>query len=229
MFNKPAVNNIINEELSPFLNDIGYKCTRSKGGDFFYEKTDNINYYSFYCFAQKYSHEFKFIYGFELGINKVYEILNEINLQVPINSIKKSFTGISPGQLLDPLDIFRGYKYFHSKETLITILNEVKTFYWNQVIPFDLRNSNIFELDKHYNSLENFQKDSWGKFPSLNHFHITRLIIAKLANNPQFEIVVERNFQALEEIFIKDGGIFPRNDMTIPEVFASEYLKKLVI
>jgi hypothetical protein len=43
--------------------------------------------------------------------------------------------------------------------------------------------------------------DSTGKSIPISFFHVTRLIIARLANNPNYDEVVEKNYKALEESF----------------------------
>jgi len=141
-------------------------------------------------------------------------------------TIQNSITGISPGLLLDPLHISRAYKYFSTEEALVSILQEVKTFYEQQFVPFCAKYSNFGELDKLINSPADFWIDSNGKSTPISFFHVTRLIIARLANNGNFDEVVERNFQGLAELWKNDGGVYDRNDESKPEVFAAKYLKE---
>ena len=75
-----------------------------------------------------------------------------------------------------------------------------------------------------YNRLDDFRIDA-REFPNLSFFHVTRLIIAKLANDPHFDEIVERNFQALEELWKHEGAVYDRFDESKPEVFTSKYLK----
>ena len=221
---------IVTREVGNMLLPIGYSQVKVKADMVAsYEKNDGKYYYEFHCHTEKYN-EYKLVYAFSLGVNKIVEILKEIDSHVPLSrriyTVQESITGISPGQLLNPLDISRAYKYFATEEALLSILQEVKTFYEQNFVPFCNKYSNVEELDKLINSSADFWIDSTGKTTPISFFHITRLIIARLANNGNFDEVVERNFQALEELWKRDGGVFDRNDGSKAEVFAAKFLKE---
>lgn len=93
-------------------------------------------------------------------------------------------------------------------------------------IPFCEKYSNIAEIDKLMNSSNNFWIDIIGKSTPIAFFHVTRLIIARLANNPNYGEIVEKNFQALEYLWKQEGAVYDRHDETKPEVFAAKYLKE---
>jgi hypothetical protein len=79
------------------------------------------------------------------------------------------------------------------------------------------------------NSPSDFWKVSTGKTIPVAFFHVTRLVIARLANNPDYDMVVEKNIEALEELWKRDGGVYDRNDAAKPEVFASEFLRNKIL
>ena len=156
--------------------------------------------------------------------------MKEIDSHVPLArfkyEIKSSITGISPGRLFDPFAADRVYKYFSTEGELLSILEEVKSFYKETFVPFCEKYSQFSELDKLINSPDDFWIDNTGKTIPISFLHVTRLVIARLAENPNYDDVVEKNFQALEELWKRDGGVYDRTDRSKPEVFAADYLKK---
>lgn len=228
----PELKKIVIDELGNYFGPLGYSRVKT-GSDMVasFAKNDGNYYYDFYSYTNKYN-GYQFVYGFSFGINEVVEILKEIDAQAPLRKLKytipDSITGISPGQLLDPRDPARAYPLVNTEAELRVELEKVKEFYQNKFVPFCEKYSNITELDRLINSPADFWSDSSGKKTGIVFFHVTRLIIARLANNPNFDEVVEKNFQALEEIWRNDGGVYDRTDRTKPEVVAAEYLKKVM-
>lgn len=196
------------------------------------EKDTDVCSYAFYCSMVSYDVH-KLIYGFSLGINKIVSIQSDIDRQVPLsrtpNRVSKQITGISPGLLADPYDLYKGYRFFGNSQELSVIMEDIKTFYKDDFTRFCAQYSDVKELDKQFNSFDNFYREGSGIFPPLTFFHITRLIIARLANNPVYEKVVEKNFEALEYLWERDGGKYDRFDESKPEVFAAKYLRDLSI
>ena len=157
--------------------------------------------------------------------------MGDINAHVPLARYPTEsaffITGTSPGYLHDPFDPAKAYKYFTTEGELLQILNDAKSFYKNDFIPFCKNCSDFVALDKLINSFDDFWPDSLGKKVPLRFFHVTRLIVAQLAKNPNYNEVVERNFQALEKLWKEDGGVYNRFDESKPEVFAAKYLTQL--
>lgn len=230
MIDKTTIRKIVKAEMSDFLSLLNYKMLKSRGEIVAEFVMNDGNYqYGFDCHINKYN-EYQLVYGFSFGINKVVDILGEINSHAPLARYPAEstffITGTSPGYLLDPFDPARAFKYFTTEEELLQILNDAKSFYKKDFIPFCQKCSDLVALDKLINSLDDFWLDSLGKRVPLRFFHVTRLIVAQLAKNPNFDEVIELNFQALEELWKKDGGVYNRFDESKPEVFAAKYLKE---
>ncbi|MET0637924.1 MAG: hypothetical protein ABWZ25_17970 [Chitinophagaceae bacterium] len=226
---KSEIKKIVSRELSSFLSIHGYKPEKVKGDLLVtFEKNDGSYFYDFYSYTNKYN-DYELVYGFSFGIARIVSILREIDLVVPLSTskyeIKPSITGISPGRLLDPYATGRGYTPFNNESGLMAVTEEIKYFYEHTFVPFCEKYSRFEELDKLMNSPDDFWVDSDSKTIPFSFFHVTRLIIARLANNPDFDMVVEKNFQALEELWRKFDGVYDRTDKTKPEVFAVDYLK----
>jgi hypothetical protein len=229
MIKKAAINRIVKTKLGEWLSPQGY-LSINEGPEIIasFEKEDDNYFYSFNCYTEKYD-VFRLVYGFSFGIKRIVEILKEIDAHVMLSrrkyAIKNSITAVSPGLLLDPLHITRAYNTFNTEEELLARLKEIEQFYEQTFKPFCKRFSDINELNSLINSYDDFWKDSWGKHTPIAFFHVTRLIIARMANDPNFEEIVERNFQALEELWKAQGAEYDRTDSSKPEVFAVEYLR----
>ena len=231
MIDKPTIRKIVKSEMSSFLFPLNYKMLAAKGemvAEFVMD--DGKYFYNFYCFTEKYN-AYKLIYGFSFGIESVVKILKQIDAHVPLSrtkyEIKPSITGISPGRLFDPYDPGGGYNYFDTENGLLSVIEEIKSFYKEAFVPFCAKYSSLEELDKLMNTADDFWIDSTGKIIPISFFHVTRLVIARLTNNSDYDMVVNKNFDALEELWKRDGGVYDRFDEKKPEVFAAKYLKQL--
>lgn len=229
MIAKAAIKRIVKTKLGEWLSSQGYKSI-NEGPEIIasFEREDDNYFYSLNCYTEKYD-VFKLVYGFSFGIKRIVEILKDIDSHVALSrgkyTIKNSITGVSPGLLLDPLHIARAYNTFNTEEELLTRLMEIEQFYEETFKPFCTKFSDVNELNRLVNSFDDFWKDSWGKRTPIAFFHVTRLIIARMANDPNFEEIVERNFQALEELWRAQAAVYDRTDSSKPEVFAAEYLR----
>lgn len=231
MINKATIRKIVKEEMGNFLLPLNYKHLKPRDEIVaVFVKNDGDYFYNFHCYTNKYN-KYQLCYGFSFGIARVVKILEEIDSHVPLSrtkyEVKPSITGISPGGLLDPLDPSRGYPFFDTEGGLMSVIEEIKSFYQNAFVPFCEKYCRIEELDKLINSENDFWIDSWGKTIPIAFFHVTRLIIAKLANNPNYDTVVEKNFEALEQLWKREGCVYDRFDESKPEVFAAKFLKQI--
>jgi hypothetical protein len=219
----------LDKYLGVYLNENGYKKATPNGLSL-YTKLTKDNYFSFSCYLSIYN-EYQFHYSFGLGENKVIKVFNEINKKYnnllypkPI----KGFMGIAPHFFVDIFDTGAGYKYFHDEVTLRERLDEVKNFYENEFDDYCAKFCSLMNLDNYFNSPANFCRYKRGLFPTLGFFHVTRLIIAKLSGQYNFEEIVERNFLDIESFWKEDGLVYDRNDFNNPEVCTVDYLRKMV-
>ena len=233
MITKKEIKSKLETNLGNFLNQHGYKKKKVASDmiTLFTNESENYNY-AFSCSSVLYEVH-RLIYGFAFGIKEVVLIQQEIDNHVPLARnkyiIQPYIMNISPGVLLDPFNIYKAYKDIDTEEKLVEVFNDIMNFYNSKFIPFCNQYSNYKNLDKEFNSFDNFYIKGNGIYPSLTFFHETRLIIARLANNPEYEKVVEKNFEALEYLWEQDGGKYDRFDETKPEVFAAKYLRDLKV
>ncbi len=229
--NKKEVNEIVNRKLEPYFLEQGYVSSKPKSEIIFqYTKKDELYAYSGGGYLLKYDKDV-LVYGFSFGINKIVEILREIDSHVKLQkfnpyNINDTFIGISPGVILFPRETSRAYKSFGDAFELELILNDIIVFHRDFFTTFTQKYNNAVALDKLYNRLDDFRTDEIS-FPSLSFLPVTRLIIARLAENPDYEKVVEKNFELLEYLWERDGGKYDRFDESNPEVFAAKYLRNL--
>ena len=233
MIDRKEIREITTSKVSSFLEPLNYiKVKMPSDMLAIFECNDHTHNYRVNLSLIK-IHEYKLIYSYEFGIQKIVDLLKEIDKYIPLSkskyTIKNYITGISPGQLVDPFDIYKAYSFFNSEKQLEKIIDDLKLFYNEKFVPFCIKYSNYKNLDQQFNSFDNFYIKGNGNYPTLTFFHVTRLIIARLANNPEYEKVVEKNFEALEFLWEQDGGKYDRFDETKPEVFAAKYLRDLKI
>ena len=217
----------IKRELEPYFLEQGFTSKNEREFVFSYCSDKDGVSYELDGYLLKYN-EYKFVYRFYFGLQKVVEILKQIDKHVPLKRNKyiigNSLIGISPGSILFPREPERPYKDFDNEFRLKLILFDIQAFYQNYFLRFCSKYSDIRQLNKLYNRLDDFRVDSW-EFPNLAFFYVTRLVIARLANDPCFDEIIDRNFQALEQLWKQEGAVYDRLDESKPEVFAAKYLK----
>lgn len=229
--NTKNIKEILSRDLEPLFVEKGFKTKNESQLVFSYYAEKKDVTYAVDGHLLKYN-DYVLVYHFYFGIKKVVEHLREIDRVVPLDSnkytVSNSLITISPGVVLFPKETDRAYKSFDSDFKLKLILFDIQVFYQDFYLPFCNKFSDIKQLDKLFNRLDDFRTDS-SIFPGLAFFYVTRLIIARMANNPDYDEVVERNFQILEAEFRKFGGTYDRNDETQPVVFAAKYLRDLKV
>lgn len=162
------------------------------------------------------------VYAFGFGINTVLHVAKKIYELYNIKQFRSNiFTNVNPSLLEDSFNMYFKQPEFYSEEDLINVLEGVKIFYLEEALPFFEKYGDVQVLDAMINSPE----DRWIKekrsFPGIGYLPVYRLIIAKLAGRPDFDDLVEFNYDAIQ-IDWKD---FDRNDGSLLEVIASRYLQ----
>lgn len=178
---------------------------------------------------------------FEMGtskrINIVEEILYKINesynlsLKLDQNEWTMAYFGERGKRTLALLEV----EHKDDERGVQTSTKILMDYIANEVLPaYDLYDD-LRELDKTINGEgENFWEDDIGTSKPFNfggHFFARRLIIAKLCNNPRFEIIADRYFTYLEIAMEKQTGQpyhFDRNDLSLPVPATIKYLKENV-
>lgn len=114
-----------------------------------------------------------------------------------------------------------------SENDIINCVADIIDFSKNHALPLIEKANNLKFLDNEING-ENFWETDWQKKFNLGgNFDIKRLIIAKLADNPNFEEVVDKNYKAIEKASEESGYPFTynRNDLSMPVPCVLEILK----
>jgi hypothetical protein len=227
MLKTKEVKDYVKRELEPHFVEQGFTSKTEKEFVFSYSCDNEGTSHELFGYLLKYN-DYKLVYGFSFGLQKVVEVLKQIDKHTPLErrkySIGNTLISISPGSILFPREPERPYKDFDNEFRLKLILFDIQAFYQSYYLPFCNKYSDIKQLNKLYNRLDDFRIDAW-EFPNLGFFHVTRLVIARLANDPNFDEIVNKNFEALEQLWQRDGGVYDRLDESKPEVFAAKYLK----
>ncbi|PZR29955.1 MAG: hypothetical protein DI535_00165 [Citrobacter freundii] len=227
--NKKDLKLVIQSEMNTFLSREGYKKSKTPA-DVLSIMEKDTDEYSHSFFSTAYSYDgFKVVYHYGFGINRVVNLLSRIHEQVPLRKgpvvIPKQITGISPGLLKTPEDPFRSFQTIKTEQELGRLLEEIKSFYQHEYTDFFSKYADIKAMDAQFNNLDSFYEKEHGVFPALAFLSVSRLIIARLSDNRQYEEVVNRNFDLVEREWLKDGARYDRTDENMPEVFAAKYLK----
>ncbi len=227
MLTNQMIKNQIGQELEPKFTGIGFNVIPGNELLFCYQREEDGIFQGVDGYLLKYN-DFKLVYRFEFGIQAVVQVLREIDKHVPLRKTKYEISnclvGVSPGGILFPLEPERPYKDFADELQLQSILFDIQAFYLGYYQTFVEKYKDLSRLNLLFNRLDDFVIKPSG-FPNLAFFHITRLVLARMANDPNFEEIVERNFQALEELWKAQGAVYDRTDSSKPEVFAAEYLR----
>jgi hypothetical protein len=133
MIKSAEIKKIVNQELGKFLVLHGYVKIKVKGDlAATFEKKDENYYYDFYCHTNKFN-GYELVYGFSFGIDKITEVLKEIDQIVPLSrskyEIRASTIGLSPGRLRDPFNPGGGYTHFTNDSELLAVIEDIKSFY----------------------------------------------------------------------------------------------------
>ncbi|PZR29952.1 MAG: hypothetical protein DI535_00150 [Citrobacter freundii] len=227
--NKQDIKKVVQAEFAPFLQAEGYKNGRTPADMIAIMEKDMPDVsYQFTCHVYRYD-VYVFDFGFGLGYPMVTDLLQTIHSHTPIRreivQVPKYVTGISPTLLGDPLNPGKYQPPFGTEAELKQILDGVRSFYTNEFGQFSGSYSDIRTLDRAINSLDNFREKESTQFPPLLYLFVTRLIVARLAENPLYEQVVEKNFEAIEKEWASFDAVFDRTDEKRPEVFAAKYLR----
>lgn len=230
--NKKEIKDYTFKKIEPYFTQEGFLTSKTNNEILFsFEKRTDEYFYSSGGYLIKYDN-YKLVFGFSFGINSILNLLRQIDKHVPLSrapyNLTDSLIGISPGAVLFPKDHQRPYRHFADEFELELCLFDVIAFYQSFFMPFCDKYKSVEKLDLVFNDFRDFREDN-SCFPNLSFFHITRLIIARLANNPEYEKVVEKNFESLELLWEQDGGKYDRFDETKPEVFAAKYLRDLKV
>jgi hypothetical protein len=180
MLKTKEVKEFIKRELEPYFLEQGFTSKNEKEFVFSYNRDNDGISNKLDGYLLKYN-EYVFVYNFYFGLQKVIDILKQINKHVPINgsnyTIQNKLICISPGSILFPRETSRPYKDFDNEFRLKLILFDIQAFYQSYYRRFCNKYGDIKQLNKLYNRLDDFRIDSW-EFPNLAFFHVTRLIIA---------------------------------------------------
>ena len=231
---KKEAKEFIAKYFDAFAFENGFKpYTKKKGDiDFLYIRghefgRDTISI-SMYNYAL--SHQIFYHYGKLYNvIENIVELLNDKVKLSPPYSKEQYYTTLNFGyESLNGLNKPAYLPYVGNEEMVRKCVNEIISFSVNTAFPLLDKMNNFKFLDNEINN-EDFWESGWQKKYAFAHFNIKRLIIAKLAGNPSFDEIADRNYKAIEKASEESGYPFTydRNDLSMPIPCVLDILKHI--
>lgn len=216
--------------IDSFFNEFGFTLIKTKNSTVLYEQKQTKVIDGFASGTLDYNPVQIIRYSVFKRIHAIEEITaklgEKIKLSPPIsdetNTIAFSYetlNGINKQTTLPDMK---------TEEDLIGCVETIKTFMRETAIPLLDRFNDLREIDKEINGDEPWETDWKQKFNLGGNFRYKRLIIAKLANSPNYDRLVEHEFAFLSKLAQEKGVTLPdRNDTNWPLVYVINFLKDI--
>ncbi|CAN1537964.1 hypothetical protein MCERE19_01628 [Spirosomataceae bacterium] len=197
----------VEKYLNPFMQENDFKLKKTRNSDLdYFKKTDygysqlNLGFLNSWPGTQ-------ISYGFYIRFNQIEEIcqniLTQLNTEYKINNLSHSIA-TSQGSF-DKIHSNSFMPEMVTEEDVKQSCDLVINFLEKTGFPLAQRFSDIKELDKEING-DNFWKSDWQMpFTLGGDFNIKRLIIAKLANEGNFEKMFQFHVDELNKIRLEKG------------------------
>ncbi len=227
------------EYAGPDLEQKGFKLQKTRTTEAIYYKKKENGYEVLGVSTANYYPEVVFKMGTQKRLNVIEEILWDINQVYNLGlslSKEESWTLSFQGNRLLEREIeLSGVAHREDERGVQASTKILMNFIEGELLPaYDLFDD-IREIDNTINGEgDHFWEDDIGNskpFKFGGRFFERRLIIAKLCNNPSYDIIVDKYFTYIEQAMEKQTGepyIFDRDDLTLPVPATIQYLKENV-
>lgn len=230
--NKQEAKEFVIKHIDNFFENNGFKLLKKVDSSVIYQRKNKNSIDGFASGTVDYNPIQIVRYSFYKRINSIEEITASVNQKVklspPINkdtvSLAFGYGGLVLGKHIDTY-----LPECSAEADIIKSVNEIIDFANTHAFPL-LENSNDIKfLDTEINGCDFWETDWQRKFNLGGNFDIKRLIIAKLAGNPNFDEIVDKNYKAIEKASEESGYPFTydRNDLTMAVPCVLEILKDI--
>lgn len=176
------------------------------------------------------SHQIFYHFGkFYTLIEQVVEKVNErIKLNPPFLKEPYYTTLSFSYESLNGLNKSAYLPYVENEEQVKKCIDEIITVSKTIAFPLLEKMNDLHFLDKEVNGGD-FWESSWQKRYTFANFDIKRLIIAKLAGNPKFDEIIDKNYKSIEKASEESGYPFTynRTDLNMPVPCVLKILKDM--
>jgi hypothetical protein len=216
-----AAKNLLIELVLPVISSHGYTLKKVQSPDFELIKKTNTGANAIIGGFTDYNPVQQIIYSFAIRNNTVNEIL-----------IKLQDSGINLGPKITRSSYFMGFSYSSLKGMdslnylpdvktegdMIIAANAITDFALNTAFPIMERFEDIKEVDRIINDPTPWTTDWQMPYAFGGHFYLIRMIVARLAENPNYLELADFNYKAMERLSAENGSPFTydRNDMSKP-------------
>lgn len=222
---------LIVKHLSPFMDNNSFKLVNTRSNDVEYKRKTSTGYEEIALDCINYNPVQIVRYAVRKRIDAVEDITKKINeditLSPPINKdtvtiafSEATFRGLSTDSYMPEM---------LNEQDVIKSIEILTKFLKQEAFPFLDKINDLRELDKIING-DDFWNDDWKKpFNLGGNFSIKRLVIAKLANNPNSQNMVKREYDYIDSCLEKQGDVerINRTDLQFPIPFTVEYLNSV--
>ncbi|MBL7898318.1 MAG: hypothetical protein JNJ99_07270 [Crocinitomicaceae bacterium] len=230
--NKNEAKELVIKHINVFFESQGYKLVKKADSSVVYQKNMNSGFDGFASGTVDYNPIQKIRYSFYKRIESIEEITYLISQKVKLNPpIDKKTISLAFGY--DSLILGKYVDTYlpecKVEEDVAKCVQEIIGFAEMHALPLLEKANDIRYLDAQINGEIFWETDWQQKFNLGGNFDIKRLIVAWLANNPNFNEIVEKNYNAIEKASELSGYPFKynRQDLSLPIPCALEILKSI--
>lgn len=230
--NKQEAKEFVIKHINSFFEIHDFKLQKKADSSVIYQRKTNFGIDGFASGTVDYNPVQKIRYSFYKRINSIEEITNIVNQRIklspPIDKNTISFAfgygGLVLGKHVDTY-----LPECSNEEDIIKSVSEIIDFTNTHAFPLLEKSNDIKFLDAEINDNDFWETDWQQKFNLGGNFDIKRLIIAKLAGNPNFDEIIDKNYKAIEKASEESGYPFTydRNDLSMPVPSVLEILKDI--
>jgi len=206
--------------LEPFLTQHGFVVKLNKSNEAQIRRQEKEGFDSIGIDMLNYDPSYRIRYGF----NKVNSLVSSIMLNLQ-EKVKLNFKEEKNSRLLffsyntinDPENT--SYLPMMESETDVqTCVRMMIAFMEETAFPLLQKFEDLGEIDKMINGEDPWETDWHRPITFVTNFYEKRLIIAKLAGNPNFDELVDFNYKTLEKLSAENGSpfVYDRNDLSKP-------------
>lgn len=178
--------------IDSFFNEFGFKLSKTTHSEVRYRRINPNGFDGFASGTLDYNPVQIIVYSVYKRINQVEDIIKELSKKINISSINEDDKTIAFGyETLNGINKQTTLPDMKTEEDLISCVETIKTFMRETAIPLLDRFNDLREIDKEINGDKPWETDWKQKFNLGGNFHEKRLIIAKLANNPNYDDLVK--------------------------------------
>lgn len=216
--------------IDSFFKEFDFKLIKTTNSDVVYERKKEGGFDGFVSGTLDYNPIQIIAYSVYKRINAVEEISAKLGEKIRLSpSINDETNTIAFGyETLNGINKQTTLPDMKTEEDLMSCVETIKTFMRETAIPLLDRFNDLREIDKEINGDEPWETDWKQKINLGGNFRYKRLIIAKLANSPNYDRLVEHEFAFLSKLAQEKGVTLPdRNDTNWPLVYVINFLKDI--